>query len=322
MESFNKEILKIIPKLPFKVASYEPIYWKRVQITPIFIINTENDKYVLKLASVPTGIYKKLFNRIFGNLGLKNQVIVYNLLKNQKLSTFSIPKLVSSDSKSYLLFKYINIESNKEYEIVEDLIVKSLNELYLVKPSQKKYKKTTSLINLTRKPVYLIIRRVLGNLRRKHGINLVLKGLILVYKCHIVQNPFSLAFLIHNDFHHNNCFLDKLGRFYISDFENSVFDRRWVLVDIVHYSVGTQLFSINTKLIKMFFLKFKENNSNLNIDFRSQLLMALLLRISQMVLSTVPPKNVQKRYLRFFCIVLLNKNNFEKWISKNFSDFI
>lgn len=321
MEKIEMEVLRIIKSLPIKVISYEPIKWKRVQTTPIYIINAEDGKYVLKMFSYSKKLGKQILHRLFGNLGLQNQLIIYKYIKGYVFSQFSIPLLVASDSESYLLFKFINIEHKSEYEIKADQVIDGLVEFYSITGNKITKNFKTYLINFTRKPNFLIIRRCASGLRSKYGINLTGKVLRTFFGCLLKQKPFSTKYLIHNDFHHNNSFLDTDGNFYISDFENSVFESRWVLIDIVHYCVGTQTFAINTAVIKRFYIKFSANNPNLNIDFRAQLLMALLLRVSQMVLSTVPPKNVQKRYFRFLNIVLLNSNNFEKWISKWFSGF-
>jgi len=320
MNGLNNEVLAIIPRLPLKVQSYEPINWKRVQTTPIFIINAEEGKYVLKLFASPQGLVRQTLHRLFGNLGLKNQIIINKFLKKQVFFQFCTPILVASDGSSYLLFQFINIAHKGEYEINEDLVIDSLIEFYSIPGQKIAMNLTNYLINITRKPLFLIMRRVVGNLRRIYGISLAFAVIKVLFECYVDQKPFSSKILLHNDFHHNNVFLDFDGRFYISDFENSVFESRWMLVDIVHYSVGTQKFNLNTNVIKKFFLRYVENNPNFKIDFRAQLLMAYLLRISQMVLSTVPPKSVQKRYFKFFYNVLLNGKNFEKWVSKRFFD--
>jgi hypothetical protein len=319
MEKIEREVLRIIQSLPVKVISYEPIKWKRVQTTPIYIINAEDGKYVLKMFSYSQNPGKQILHLLFGNLGLQNQLIIYKYIKGYVFFHLCIPLLVASDSESYLLFKFINIEHKSENEIKADKVIDGLIEFYNITGNKITKNFKTYLINITRKPNFLIIRRSAGGLRSKYGINLTLKVLKTVFGCLVKQKSLSKKILIHNDFHHNNSFLDTDGKFYISDFENSVFENRWVLIDIVHYCVGTQTFAINTAVIKRFYVKFSANNPNLNIDFRVQLLMALLLRVSQMVLSTVPPNNVKKRYFRFLDIVLLNSNNFEKWTSNRFS---
>lgn len=318
MKVLEKKALQIIHSLPLQVHSYEPINWKRIQTTPIFIIYAEEGKFVLKLFSSPRGLWKKTFCYLFGNPALKNQVFIYEYLNQYKFSQFSVPILVASDISSFLLFKYIDIEHKGEYEIDINRVVNGLIELYFISSTKKKVKGLCNNIVLSRKPIYILIRRAFGNIRIKYGYGLAIGILKIVFKCYLRQKPLLVRFLIHNDFHHNNIFFDKDGNFYISDFENSVFEDRWILLDIVHYSVGTQNFSINTFAIKSFILKFFEKNADLNINLNAQLLMAFLLRISQMVVSTVPPEDVQKRYFNFLSNVLLNGENFDRWVSKNF----
>jgi len=318
MEGLENKALQIIHSLPLKVYSYEPINWKRVQTTPIFIIYAEEGKFVLKLFSSPRGIRKKILQILFGNPAIKNQVFIFKYLNQYKFSQFCVPMLVASDISSFLLFKYIDIEHKHEYEIDINRVVNGLIEFYCTSSTKIKVQFLSKKIFLSRKPFYIIIRRVFGSLRIKYGYGLAYDVLKMVLKCHLTQKTFLVRFLIHNDFHHNNIFFDKDGKFYISDFENSIFENRWILLDIVHYSVGTQKFFINTFAIKNFLLKFIEKNADLNINLPAQLLMAFLLRISQMVVSTVPPEDVQKRYFNFLSNVLLNGGNFNKWLSKNF----
>ena len=318
MEGLEKKVLQIIHSLPMEVYSYEPINWKRVQTTPIFIICAKEGKYVLKLFPSPRGLRRKILNFLFGNLGLKNQIFIYEYLNKHEFSQFCVPILVSSDRSSYLLFKYIDIEHKREYEIDINRVVNGLIEFSFINSTKINFKILRKLINLSRKPIYVIIRRVLGSLRIKYGFTLAVDLLRMVIKCYLRQKAFLVKFLIHNDFHHNNIFYDRDGKLYISDFENSIFESRWILLDIVHYSVGTQKYSINTSAIKEYFLNFIEKNPDLEIDFHAQLLIAFFLRISQMVLSPVPTEDVQKRYFNFLSNVLLDEHNYNKWLSKNF----
>lgn len=318
MEGLEKKALQIIHSLPIEVYSYEPINWKRVQTTPIFILYAKEGKYVLKLFPSPRGLIRKILNFLFGNLGLKNQVFIYEYLNKHEFSQFCVPILVSSDSLSYLLFKYIDIEHKREYEIDINRVVNGLIEFSFINSTKINFKILRKFIGLSRKPLCVIIRRVFGSLRKKYGSTLAIDVFRMVVKCYLRQKPFLVRFLIHNDFHHNNIFFDRDGKLYISDFENSIFESRWILLDIVHYSVGTQKFSINTSAIKEFFSKFMEKNADLEINFHAQLLLAFFLRISQMILSPVPTEDVQKRYFNFLSNVLLDEHNFRKWLSKNF----
>jgi hypothetical protein len=308
---------KLLSVLGLTVLSWEPIHWKRVQTTPVFLIRAREGEFFLKLIAPPATKKQAIARFLFGNLSLKNQLAVYSCLDKKKFSSLQYPRLVKTDGRSYLLFEFLTVQPKGEGEVPQDALVASLLEFQCAGVLLKKNLLEAALLDISRKPVWVLLRRILGGLRRRCGLRVSLTCLGVMLAGYRRQKPLRRSVLAHNDFHHNNLLLTEDGELYIGDFEKVSNEKRWILIDIVHYAVGTMKFEIGLGPLKNYLQKVEERLDDMErFHLGSQLRMALLLRVSQMILSNVPPAQVRERYESFLKEILLDNLMYERWLEE------
>ena len=86
----TKDPAALLTELGFSVRSFRPIQWKRVQATPLYLIDTDEGKFVLKWRTPPTGLSSRL-RRWRGNPELSTQAHVYSSLMSHSSGTSDFP---------------------------------------------------------------------------------------------------------------------------------------------------------------------------------------------------------------------------------------
>jgi hypothetical protein len=309
---------KVLSNLDLKIISYNPINWRKVQTTPVYMLRAQEGEFFLKFISSSETMRQNIIRMLFGSLAIKNQLAVYDSLSRLEFKNFKYPQLVNTDKKSYLIFDFIQIQSKGERDAPRDALVESLLEFQRSGVFLKRRGIEGVLLNITRKPACVLLKRVLVGLRKQCGIKISFRCIKVILDCYKHQKPLENILTLHNDFHHNNLLLTKSGELFVCDFENVANERRWALIDITHYSVGTMRFEIDTSLIGMY---IKNENSIFKLMNRFQigvqLRIALLLRVSQMILSNKPPIHVKDKYLKFFVDTLLEDSAYESWFESS-----
>jgi hypothetical protein len=308
----------LLSQLEIDVISCEPFHWKRVQTTPAYIVQGPDFKYFLKVIDTPIKRNQKYVRWFTGNLAIKNQLRVYASLCKQQFFFFKYPKLIKTDGNSYLLLEYISSLKKREQVLPEDMLVLCLIEFQLSDVTLKRNYFESFLMNLSRKPFWVLLRRSLGGVRKTCGLSVSLNLIKVFLICYLQQSRLLKKITTHGDFHPNNLLMNNEGEIYIFDFEKVTKEKYWLFIDIVHYAVSTKKFFIEVPLIKIFIekLRFKFEKIGL-LNIRAQLRFALLLRVSQIILSSVSPVDVRERYKVFLRDVLLNDVAFHQWIEKS-----
>jgi thiamine kinase-like enzyme len=120
---------------------------------------------------------------------------------------------------------------------------------------------------------------------------------------------------IHNDLLPNNLLTDKEGNVYIIDFENVLYEKKWILTDIVDLALNINDMSLDVKLINDYIKKLKDikiNEEELNIN--AQLRLIILKRIIQAISSRNFEKEQKKELWKFLNDTFLIKENYYVWL--------
>jgi hypothetical protein len=323
MQGQVDDIDKMLSEIDFDVISWDPIHWRRVQTTPVYIVRAREGKFFLKLIAPPVTRKQIIIRFLFGSLALKNQLAVYASLRRQNFHNLRYPKLVHTDGKSYLLLEFIPIQPKGERDLPEEALITSLLEFQGSGAILQKGLFESVLLNVSRKPFWVLLKRVCVGLRKQCGLSVSLQCLRIILVCYKRQKQLEKSIILHNDFHHNNLLLDENGRIFVCDFEKAAEENRWPLIDIVHYAVGTGTFGIEVSLIKSYLQKLQGNSHNKErLHVPSQLRIALLIRVSQMILSNAPPADVKEKYKVFLVDILLDDYAFDNWYEKSGFNYI
>ena len=305
----------LLAQLGFRLLERKPIRWKRVQSTPLMLVDTDRGKFVLKLRTPPVGAAARLKRRI-ADLELPTQARVYGSLSAQQFEVLRFPKLIETDGRDYLLLEYIETRGHEEHEVPRRPLLESLFEFQTARLTMP-WTGLPALVAATRRPYALLVRRMLTGIRSKMGWRVAWTGLARMASCRSAQPALASPVVCHNDFHHNNLLLGTDGTLYLSDFEAVTLDDRWVLADIIHFAVATQEFRVDTELIADYHRLFVVRTGPV-INLRAQVRFGLLARVSKLVLSAVPNREAAGEYETFLREVLLDDAAFEEWFSENF----
>ena len=305
----------LLSRLGFELLNREPIQWKRVQSTPLLLVDTDKGKLVLKLRTPPAGPVARL-KRSIADLELPTQAKVYRSLAGQSFNALRFPGLVHTDGRDYLLLEYVETRRHEEHEVPRRQLLESLFE-FQTADLRLSWSGLAVLVAASRKPYPLLVRRLLTGFRKRYGWPTARLALEKAARCRKEQPVLSREFLCHNDFHHNNLLIGQDGTLYLSDFEAVTREDRWVLADIIHFAVGTQEFRIESSIITQYHRLFVER-TGLPIDLAAQVRFGLLSRVSKLVLSKVPNAQAVGRYEAFLREVLLDDTAYGRWFEQNF----
>ncbi|HEX7003937.1 MAG TPA: phosphotransferase [Trueperaceae bacterium] len=309
------EAEELLSRLGYRLLDCRPLEWKRVQTTPLMIVDTDRGTFVLKLRTPPANLRSRVVAAV-ADLELSTQAAVYSSLCRQQFDYLRFPALIDTDGRNYLLLEHVDTRPHGEHDLPGGQLLESLLEFQLSDMRLDRSGPHT-LLARTREPFALLMRRLLTGIRKQLGWPIARSALEVAFACRSAQPPLERTVVCHNDFHHNNLLLDVQGRVYFSDFEAVTLEDRWVLADIVHYAVGTQTFRIDCDVIGDYAELFA-GRTGLALDLTAQLRVGLLARLSKLVLSSVPPAEAVARYRRFLTEVLLDDASFGEWMGGNF----
>jgi hypothetical protein len=311
---FPAEVSRVEAELGLTVTSCWPISWKREQTTPLYLLATPVGGFVLKSADAYPS-WRRRLGRLLGDWELGWQAQVYACLEEQHFEHLRFPRLVATDGQSYLLLEYVETRPHDEHDIPREALLNSLLEFQLAQVTLER-PAFQRLLGWTRTPAPVLVRRTLLGIRSRFGPAVARRAAAAIWRCLRSQPPLQREVVCHNDLHHNNLLLGEGGTLYISDFEQVSLDDRWVLLDIIHYAVGTHRFAIDTSIVSDY-ISLLRRTTRFGLDLDSQVRFGLLLRVSKLVLSRVPPTEVAQEYGRFLVEVLIDDAAFASWCGAN-----
>lgn len=155
-------------------------------------------------------------------------------------------------------------------------------------------------------------------MRRTMGIGTALQCIRALRNWSQAQPKQPKPIWLHNDFHPNNVLVDNRGKLYLTDFEQTTEERRWVLVDIVHYATDAYSFTIDVDLIRCYVDRLEASAVFAGpLDYSTQLRFALLLRSMHHLFTVASPSSVKERYRHFVTAVLLSDQAYSNWYEWN-----
>lgn len=309
----------VFDMLNMNVHSCSKISRSRSTQAAPYKIDSDCGTFVLKFQRQPRTALQSLRRKLLGSPTLRRQIGVYQRLDTQQFTSLNYPRLVKTDNETFVLLTYIPHTSDhpKDLELKRRIVASlieyqtcSLNpaEAFVMKP----------FLHLALSPFWTVFRQTLTRVRRQYGSALAISCLKALWTCRQRQSPLDKPIWLHNDFHHNNVLVDKHGNVYIHDFEQTVAERRWVLIDIAHQATDTATFSIDLDLIRLYVDHLKATNARFGtLNYAAQLRFALLHRCLQHLISKAPPDNVKQQYLEFISTILVPEEAFRSWYAES-----
>lgn len=247
----------VVNHLSLKVSSKKKL--SKVESKPTWLIVTEVGKFVLKLKSQSLGKKQKLLNFINNReTDFNNELTINNHLKLCKFECFRSPELLKTDNNNYLLFDYIPSDKGwNRTDIPMNEFLKSILEFQTSNIKLQNKLRDKTLFHIMRKPT---IEMVIWSMKvwTKYDLKSVIKILGTIAKCSLLEKKNSMHFLLHNDLHMLNNVLSSQDKFvYLCDFERSLEEKKWVLLDIVDLCMNSNPMDFDSELFEKYITLFK-----------------------------------------------------------------
>lgn len=314
VEAASQNIEQLLDTLKLDVESYQTLSRIRTGLTPHYLIRAKQGTFFLKIERPVRGMARARLRRLLGNPVLKRQVAVYRALSKRQFRSFRYPRLIETDEASYLLLEYITPrESGNSSEEFKSKLALSLLEFQTSGLQFEHAGVGNMLLDVVLSPGWAILRSAYFGVGKRCGPRFALRCLRTVLLCQRLQAKFEIPVVIHNDFHHDNVLVSDGNQVYITDFENVAMERRWLLLDIVHYAVGTQEFYVDLEQIRRYLLALRESGFRSAVNVAAQLRFALLRRMMLNLASDVPPEEVKRQCEQFISTVLLPDDAYRTW---------
>lgn len=315
------EVAAVLDSIGLESSSVAPMSRSRRCQNPLYLIKANDGTFVLKLKRPVHTRRQALRRRVMGSPTFQRQLAVYRALDRERFSSLRYPRLVATDNETFMLLEYIHgpdpspaPRSNAYMRTLVDCLI----EYQTVPLRGKQQRLGYTGVSMALSPTSTYLRTALTKMRYRHGITISARCLRAFWTCNAGQPSQAAPIWLHNDFHHNNVLVGVHGELYFTDFEQTSEERKWVLVDIVHYATDAYAFSINLDVIRHYVEQLKEVGSFATpLDYGAQLRFALLLRSMQHVVSMAPPQGVKQQYLSFISDVLLDDAAYYDWHTKH-----
>ena len=301
---------QVMDRLGIRPRVLRPLQWKANQGTPLYYVETEDGRFVLKLPTPRPSSRSQPLRAYLTRQEISHQARVIEQLGNPGFRHLRVPRMVASDRRSFVLLQYVETKTHGEFDLPQDEVLQALLEFQTANIELPRL----SLVDLGRDPGLLTMRKLWGRLRPHMGWRLAARATRVIIECYRSQPRLDRPVLRHNDFHYNNLLLDHSGRLYFSDFEYVAYDDRWALGDIIYFATGTNRFGVDLNLIYEYY-RMLTGALGFDFDLEAQLRFNLIWRVGKLMVSRTAPPEVANAYGEFMREVLLDDRRFAEWFA-------
>lgn len=280
-----------------------------------FLVKNKDCLYINKNNLKPVSISGRILHIIVGvSIKFKNELMVNKEINLKKFKNFKYPKMVDTDNDSYMVFEYLDgIEGINTTNIYCTNLIKSLVEFQTSDYKLRHILIRKISIKILRLPLN-VMRRAFTMINSTISLRIALKILKVLIKSSYYQKKLNKGFWIHNDLLPNNLITINNKTIYIIDFENTLYECKWVLTDIVDISYNIDNMQFDFELVLYYLNELKKKCipiSNIKIDIQVRLV--LIRRMLQSLSSKRYSNKEKENFLDFLCNVLLNDNRYNCW---------
>ena len=191
-------------------------------------------------------------------------------------------------------------------------------EFNFLNTKNKIYKKYCRILKMLYGPFPLILHLVLRHIIFHCGFFTAMGCVLSAYRSYVTQPKLERSFFVHNDISSNIIFTNK-ERIYFIDFEQTILENRWFLIDAVGSSLDIDEFFLDNKMLTQYANKsiqiyFPNSKINLNAQIKIALFVWLLRVISFKRYS----ENKKQIWVNFIKEILSKEKNFNCWFNNNF----
>ncbi len=282
-----------------------------------YLVEKQGVKYIIKEAIEPVSKSGRLFRFIFNtNIKFLNEQRVNTILREEKFTYVRIPKMIGKSERS-IVFELVEGKQGFSFDTVDESYASNALIEYQTKINNyTNYTLKDKILLYLLKPNIVFLRRLFTYSFRNIELSLLLKGLSCLFRMSFFKKQ-KRALLIHNDLLPNNIMTDNSNRLIFLDFENSIYENKWILTDIVDFAYDPLIQKFNINYFKNYLSKLAELGFALNDSYIFiQVKVLLIKRLIQVLTSNKFNSKLKELNKKYLFEVLLNSKSFEDILNK------
>lgn len=294
-----------------------------------YLIEDDNGLLLVLKLQPPAVNYKNKIVRFIvgGSIPFTNEIKVNMALrdKQNKLTSLNFPMLMITDHKNYFIISYIDYLKETTLNELDNqkTIAKALVEFQLTEVEFNDTCIKVIIKNIMQKPGMKLLRILQSLFIREYGFKLSIKCCWLLIKCLFYSRSTNFPIFIHNDLDRNNVLLNEKNELFFIDFEDSIYEKKFIFVDIIDLAFNQCDCTISSSLINDYIHELRDNKVNVDsIDIKVQIRFALLRRLILLLVSKKRSESQKNMYKYFLEKVILNDQNYSEWYDLNLKNII
>lgn len=308
-------------------------YYENTELTKDIIINSEKviDKKhcTTKLLKTNKGrlILKKApersnkFIKYPSDINFEIEQNTYIELENRLFKKFNYPNIIENKKDTYILMDYIpgkiGFKNCNVNNVLESLIEFQTSGIYFYSSLYQKL-----IWQLSRGIFFQIFRWLLINIPDKYSFKLSIKCMYVLFKEQLNQKKLAKPLIIHNDLFGPNNIITLNDKIYYLDFESTVIEKRWCLIDIVDLCIREDSTEFNTLLLSQYLSKLSQKGTTFNEDDLLRQIRVGLLRRSLAILISTDKLKASTLWKNFIEDVLVNDVKYKEWFDTKVSNVL
>lgn len=245
-----------------------------------------------------------------GSLPFRNEWFINKTFTMQDYSAFNWPRMVDGKCGDHLEFEYLEDMVPAETANERESAVTGLLELNSTRPLILKGRMEDFLFRLLERPPYTLVRRTLFSgqaLRNKFRI------IIRVLDFSLRQRSLGLV-LLHNDLAFSNVLLAPDNTSFLVDFEDCVFERKWILMDFIDLTFDRNKLFLDYSAVNEYSRQlFARINVDADTWVPDELVRICLIRHALYSAENPDFDADTRRKMTMFLEVLLSLDAYEMW---------
>jgi hypothetical protein len=270
-------------------------------------------KYQPKCGSLLSRFTRRL---VGGSLPYLNEPRVNALLQSNTFDDFSFPRLISNHLPSCCVYEFVADARKLNGRIPDDKsdLTTAILELHAVRDRIRKPLLEKALFSLLERPVYRTLKMAAFS---ECSTQAKIKILLMAVKYSLIQKKLP-GVLLHNDLNWSNIIFNKQGKPVLVDFEDAIFERKWVLSDLVDLLFDFETASLDTAQLED---AWRQLACRLKIQpgalkFKQQVRLCLIKSVLA-ALSSGLELPCDRRVMGSFLKTLLNNTRYNSWFRNN-----
>lgn len=283
-----------------------------------FIYENSEGKRLFVKRPPPAKSRAQKIGRLFtpGGLRFRNEQVVYKTIHKSRRATVNAAKVVESIPGEQLVLSYLP-HQQAPTQLNDDELIEQIIAFNALQPARNRSLFSHAQARLRYSPLWFTLRKTFFGLRGDRSFSQILALVWQLFVLGVSEPRARTSVLLHNDLHRKNIGLVN-NDIYLMDFESSLSEHRWFLIDIVYLTFSVTTFELNVKRLAKY-VRTAEAQQLFPTTFQlaPQLKFALCWRLAASLLGSLDQGMAAKqRRIAFLERLVYDQEFFATWLTQ------